>query len=561
MTIKTLRILLIEDNPDDIFLVKEILSQSNGQHARFEVEFVKRLQEGIQRIPAGNFDVVIFDLSLPDARGMEALVSLEPYCRVVPMVVLTALDDESFALEALAKGAQDYLVKGQVNQSVLLRTIRYAIERHQIRSKIQVISDQLRETNGRLERLVQLDPLTELLNRRGMQDALSRQARWIERGETDLLALLLDIDNFKTINDTLGHAVGDVVLKEISQKLKRSLRATDYLGRIGGDEYLILMPNTRLAEGLMIAEKIRLAISEMSIPVASDKKSFRITASAGLVMVSNDLVSLDELVAKSHMALFKSKRTGKNKVSYEDSPDEASGPEENRLGAIIASLRRGDCYRVVKQPIFDLFSSKKVGYEFLSRLSVEGFEMPDDFFRVCLENNILTLVDHQCFKNCVESSTFLASEMRFHLNLFPSTILDIPVKNLLDSFPVDALRDSYCVEISEQQIIGDPSYLMEAVCAFKKAGIQVAIDDVGFGRSCLESLILLEPDVVKIDRRWVNGIAKSPSSAKSLGRILKVTSVLGCEVVAEGIEYQEDLEFLKKLGVRYGQGYLLGRPA
>ncbi|MEI8345799.1 MAG: EAL domain-containing protein, partial [Candidatus Omnitrophota bacterium] len=165
------------------------------------------------------------------------------------------------------------------------------------------------------------------------------------------------------------------------------------------------------------------------------------------------------------------------------------------------------------------------------------------------------------FKNCVTASKDLPPAIKRHLNIFPSTMIDIPVRNLLQVFEESTLNGSYCIEISEQQIIGDPSYLVEAVTQLKKSGVEIAIDDVGFGRSCLESLILLEPDVVKIDKKLVNGISKNEWCEHSLKRFLKVTEALGSEVIAEGIETLEDMETLVSLGVKYGQGYYLGRPA
>jgi EAL domain-containing protein (putative c-di-GMP-specific phosphodiesterase class I) len=187
--------------------------------------------------------------------------------------------------------------------------------------------------------------------------------------------------------------------------------------------------------------------------------------------------------------------------------------------------------------------------------------MPEDFFRLCMEENILTLVDHRCFKNCVAASLSLPKGIRRHLNLFPSTILDIPPQHLIGSLPDDDTRKDYCIEISEKQIIGDPSYLKETVEVFRNAGLLVAIDDVGYGRSCLESAVLLEPDVIKIDKTFVTGVSKDQSRLRSLKRLLNVAASLGAEVVAEGIEYREDLEALKDLGVKSGQGYLWGMPA
>ncbi len=560
MDSKKINILLIEDDADDIVLVQQTLSQANGVLPKLTLECVHRLDSAFERLARGGIDIVVLDLFLPDARGLDALIQLHSHAADVPVVVLTAHHDELLGVEAVSKGAQDYLVKGHVNKHVLVRTIHYAIERHRIRRRLLSVTKELREVNARLENQILMDPLTGLLNRRGMQEALSREIRWAQRDASDVLAVILDLDNFKEVNDSLGHAVGDVVLREVSGKLKVSIRATDYLARIGGDEFLILMPKTKFAEGIQVAEKIRLAISMTPISLASVNESFKMTASVGLIPVSGEIVSIDELLARSHLLLYKSKKRGKNRVSYDEGGKKETSEETSLLSHILQTIRQGDRYRVVKQPIFNLQDSSRVGYEFLSRLSIEGFEMPNDFFRVCLENNILTLVDFQCFKNCVASSIFLFGEGRFHINLFPSTLIDIPIKHLVESFPMDRPRGTYCIEISEQQIIGDPSNLADQVRIFKKSGVLVAIDDVGFGRSCLESLILLEPDIVKIDKRWVYGIAQNHWSARSLKRLLKVTEALGAEVVAEGIELEEDLQVLRELGIRYGQGYLLGRP-
>ena len=210
--------------------------------------------------------------------------------------------------------------------------------------------------------------------------------------------------------------------------------------------------------------------------------------------------------------------------------------------------------------LFRLSDLSTFGYEFLSRSSIEGFEMPDDFFRICLEANILTLVDHQCFKTCIAAGSSLPSGVHHHLNLFPSTMINIPISNLIGSIPAGGQNGTYCIEISEQQIIGDPSYLIEPVREIKRANILIGIDDVGFGRSCLESLIFLEPHIIKIDKKCVKGIAGDPAYARALKQMLKVAQALGTEVMAEGIESPEDLDVLRDLGIKYGQGFLLGKP-
>jgi EAL domain-containing protein (putative c-di-GMP-specific phosphodiesterase class I) len=148
--------------------------------------------------------------------------------------------------------------------------------------------------------------------------------------------------------------------------------------------------------------------------------------------------------------------------------------------------------------------------------------------------------------------------MRFHLNIFPSTLLDTPIEQLLSLFPAQTDGRVFCVEISEQQFVGDPAYMRDHVNALKQAGILVAIDDVGFGRSSLETLILLEPDLVKVDRKYVTGVSIEPAKARLMKRLANVAKSLGAEIVAEGIESSDDIPVLKEIGVHYGQGWLFG---
>jgi EAL domain-containing protein (putative c-di-GMP-specific phosphodiesterase class I) len=150
--------------------------------------------------------------------------------------------------------------------------------------------------------------------------------------------------------------------------------------------------------------------------------------------------------------------------------------------------------------------------------------------------------------------------MHRHINLFPATIIDLAVEEFVEKLAVNCPAQNYCFEISEQQILGEPSHLIGPVEEFKRYGISIAIDDVGFGNTCLESLILLEPDVIKLDKKYVIGIAQDIHVERSLRRTLKIAEDLNAEVIAEGIETQEDLDKLKEIGVKYGQGFYLGRP-
>lgn len=418
-------------------------------------------------------------------------------------------------------------------------------------SRVATLERALSVAEARLRTIAGTDPLTELLNRRGLQEALSTAVRGT--GRRGLFAVLVDLDDFRSVNDALGHVAGDVVLREVGRLLSRSVPDASPLGRIGGDEFLLLLSGIDESEGLRIAEALRLCISDTTIALAAGPR--RVTASVALAAVDDETPSIDEVLSSAYLALQGSKRNGKNRVSA------VPGRESPGVVArIVSDVRRGRGLRSVMQPIMSLPDVTPVAYELLTRSTVEVFEMPTDLFRLAHEANILTLVDHRCWKTCLASSVALPSHVRVNVNLFPSTLLAVPTEDLLRAFPAGRALSGYCVEISEQQIIGDPAYLLDAVQALRAHGVHIAIDDVGFGRTCLESLVLLEPDVVKIDRRCVTGARQDARQRRGLERLLGVARSLEAEVVAEGVETEDDLEVMIDVGVGLAQGFLWGRP-
>ncbi len=542
--IAAVKVLLVDDDLD--FAKVFQMSLRSNSRISFAIEAADTLGSALKILKEKNFQLILLDLGLPDSRGLETFEKIVAAHPEIACVILSGTNDEALSLEAVKKGAQDYVVKGEIRGEMLGRVLSYALERHHQKQQIE-------ELNGRLEKLSFLDPLTQLLNRRGLQRMLSRELEISGREGTNLSVILLDLDNFKPINDTFGHAVGDIVLQEISKVLKNTVRATDYVSRVGGDEFIILLPNTRLAEGVHFSERIRLAISQTPV-VMSGGQTVKVTASLGVMSVNRRTASVDSLLEETHAALAKSKRSGKNRVS-------AGSGWEPRADSVVDTLRSGSCFRSVKQPIWDLASERTVGYEFLSRTNIAGFEMPSEFFNFSMESNILSVVDQRCLEVALAAALRVSPGTEKHVNLFPSTMTELQPEQFSQLFPPVSLCGAYCVEVSEQQILGDPSYLVRVVQELKKRKISVAIDDVGFGRSCLESLILLQPDVIKIDKRLVSNISHDKSQKEMLRRLLAVVESLHAKIIAEGIESREDLETLKELGVPYGQGFLWGQPA
>jgi diguanylate cyclase (GGDEF)-like protein len=423
--------------------------------------------------------------------------------------------------------------------------------------------EDLQAANAQLSEMAHIDPLTGLLNRRGLDKILNAEISRAKRHDHQLIALLIDCDDFKQINDSMGHSVGDVVLQHIARRLREALRPTDHIARIGGDEFLVLLPETGLSASMLVAERMRLVVC--STPLMHNPHSVNITLSIGATHVHPDTVSLEEILAQAHRPLRTSKRHGKNRLSTEEhaalDPEtlrQQSGPTLLGLKQQLVGESALGLYGVM-QPIRAISDRTLIGVELLSRSRLPGFERPDDLFRLAMQHGILTKIDLDCLKTCISLVSKLAHPPLCHINLFPSTILNTPVDRLLDLFQgIDP--HLVCIEISEQQMIGDPAALRQPLHHLSQAGVRLAMDDLGFGRSSLETLIVLEPQIVKIDRRLVTGAASDSGRRRSLTRLIHMLRSLDVVDIAEGVEAPDDMLLLEDLNVTAGQGYFLGRP-
>lgn len=560
-----LKVLLIEDGKEATPDLRDVLKTMAHE---FTTEVTGGLASGLKVLSEGNFDVVLLDVSSSEngesENTLSKLLKLQEKDASVPVVMLGSKQQGKDAGAAVKQGAKDFFVKDELDGRVLLQAIRYASSLRKMEDEVKALQEKLVETEKQLDLIANVDASTQALSRAGLERALEAEYVRAQRGGWNLVAMLLDCDDFDRINRQFGHAVGDVVLRQITERIRETVRPTDHVARMGGDEFLLILPDTRIAEGMLVAEKIRLAVGESPLRLASE--TVRVTASLGVLALPYEFCSIEEVLSLARLAVRESKLLGKNRVSSgekSDTPTVSLSPDKAALDELTEKLRKGDCFRAVSMPIFHLSDEKVVGYELLSRGPAGAFEMPDDLFRVSVEHNLLTIVDLRCLKTCLSACTDPKFDQtaKFHVNLFPSTIMDTPIDRLMTLFPIDNHPGTFCVEISEQQFIGDPAYLREHVQAIKERKILVAIDDVGFGRSSLESLIILEPDIVKIDRKYVSGISADPAKARLLKRLVKVVNSIGADLVAEGIECREELDMLVELGVPFGQGWYWGKPA
>jgi diguanylate cyclase (GGDEF)-like protein len=518
----------------------------------YRVAHLTHLADALTYLKISPVDLILIG---PDPAGSdlnESIAEMSAAHPEVPVIALLSSPTNGERHAARLAGARECLLADAFDHHIWTRTFEFC-------RREMTLSRELAEVTARLDWLVHMDSLTDLLNRKGMERAIMDELARCRRDNDELLILLVDLDDFSRINATMGHGVGDLVLVGAAKRIRESVRDQDKVGRCGTDRFIIMLPETEVAEGEIIAEKIRLAVSRDVIKAGN--RSITTTASLGLTAISPTSLSFDEVLAKAHFVLQRSKLKGKNRVARAASLEEvgmikpvAAGPE------MVNALLRGSVLEVSSQPIVNLTDGRIVSREMLIRGPEGPLRRPDHLFSFCQENDITTAVDLRCLKLCATAAGRLGADGHFHVNIMPATLLQTEAEELIRVLNPTGNDGNVCLEISEQQLLGDPSVLVPSVRAIQEAGIRMAIDDVGFGNSCLEGLIMLHPQVMKVDKRLVRGLAVDPEMRMALARLLKVADVLEAEVVAEGIENTEDYHILVDMGVRLGQGYLFGRP-
>ena len=545
-------VLVVDDSPIILEMIGSQLSAWG-----YSVRMAEGGPRGLELLRSEVFDVIVSDVQMPEISGLVVLAEAQAYCPEVPVIMLSSASDMDIVLQAIHQGAFDYVLKDQ-RLEPLQNSIERAIERKRLVQENRMLVESLQRMNTRLAKQATVDPLTGMINRRGLDDIFSTLISMVRRGNS-LIAILIDCDDFKSVNDRFGYVVGDMLLREMATRIKGAIRPTDYAARLGGDEFLVFLPETREAEGVHIAERLRLELNKTPLEVSLVQ--VRTSASLGVVKVNEEIPSLDEVVSRAHVALTRSKSLGKNRVStFQADLGAAAASEVQPLDEFVDALSQESPFCTVGQAIIDLDRERAVGYELLCRGPEGSFNMPAEFLRAAFDANVLTAVDLRCLRACLDAATQAPAGAPVHVNVYPSTLLNTPRAQLLDLFPRDADAPRVCVEISEQQLIGDPSSLVDVVTALKEAGLLVALDDIGYGRSSIESLIVLEPDIIKLDLSCVRNCSKDPSKEDILNRLLTVAHALGAEAVAVGVESRDDLNTLRRLGFKSAQGFLWGEP-
>lgn len=683
-TLEKVRILHIEDNPGDALLLKTALTEAVrpyfGSKAMpppsWDVTRVRNCQEAKTRLAQGDIDVILLDLNLPDQEGLEALREIERAAPRSPIVILSGRTEIEGVSETLQGGAQDYLVKGQVDGTQIWRSIRFAVERQHLRNHDIHVLDQseegfrslmemsidgvaifrkdaivaansafgkllghrsqdtlgkpvgffcdpdylsyfqaqlergseapmvvfgrkkdgsplnlefnvksclfegeparvihLRDVTTRSKQEDQLlqraymDPVTGLPNRFLFFDRLQTTIQQATRIGGRIGLMFLDLDRFKLINDTLGHQVGDELIRAVALRLQGLLRQGDTLARLGGDEFTVLLPNLgAMDEVNKMSHRI---LDSLSKPFQLQRHELHTSASIGISFYPDDATDPDKLLQRADMAMYRAKESGRNNFqAYHDSMNISNLERLEMENLLFQAMDRGE-FDLFYQPQVDLATGRLVGMEALLRWNhpAKGPINPAEFIPLAEETGlIIPLGQWVIQKACRQARAWQDQGLppvRISINLSGVQFLKHTLPFLIDKCLKDAKLDPKWLEfeITESIAMRNPDFTLATLREMTEVvKVRVALDDFGIAYSSLGYLKDFPIHSLKIDKSFVADLGRGTKDEAIVSAIMVLARNLGLEVIVEGVENEAQMAFLRGHPGVTVQGYFFHPP-
>lgn len=427
---------------------------------------------------------------------------------------------------------------------------------------------ELKVAQHELEKLAFFDPLTNLPNRRYFRDHLEKELAAARGSELYVAIALVDLDNFKRVNDSLGHDAGDILLSVLADRLKQRLNKHDIVARMGGDEFYVVLKDLH---DIAIVESITKRISDaLSQPIRIKNHFVEITASIGIAIYPNNAETSEELIRNADIALYKAKEEGKNRVAYFSEDMELVVKEKMHLESRLRQAVFNNELEIYIQPQFDASTNRYGWGEVLLRWQDvdEGIIPPDKFIPVAEESGIINYIDEWVLRATCQTLRDYGGELEnmgirgLSVNMsakyfYSKSMLDT-VKRTFKDFDISPSKISF--ELTESMVIEDVNVAISAMHALRKLGCAISLDDFGTGYSSLSYLKRLPLDNLKIDRSFISDIPQDSNDVAITEAIIAMAEKLNISVVAEGIETAEQRDFLIAKKCFRMQGYYFAKP-
>ena len=579
-------ILCIDDEPMVLLSLRDQLSRIVENNYGIEIAesgeealslFAELKQEDIE-IP-----LIICDQTMKGVNGADLLAQLHQEYPKTLKILLTGSASIDGVVQAVNKANLYRYITKPWNEGDFSLTVREALRRYEQDKQLAEHYQALQETNAALQREVierhrveerlaydaLHDSLTGLPNRNLLMEQLERNLRMtVQNPAYQFAVLFIDLDRFKIVNDSLGHVVGDQFLQAIARRLRKGLRSSDFIARIGGDEFTVILEDVqRPEEAAQAAERI---LEALCIPIALEPHTLCASASIGVVIGFDGYQNATDLLRDADLAMYKAKETGK--ACY------ALFNEELRIRALKSFQIEHDLHQALErqefvlhyQPIISLKDQCIVGFESLVRWNhpQKGLIPPCEFIPVAEETGLIIALGQWILNESCRQLRVWHQDFPMHSNL--SISVNLAAKQLGEPSLIHqidlALEQSGLdgqflkLELTESMLLQNVGETLKTMATIRSRGINLSIDDFGTGYSSLSYLPKFPINTLKIDRSFVSNMGRDSENLEVIRCIIVLAYSIGMDIIAEGIETREQASQLIKLGCKLGQGYLFSRP-
>ena len=535
-------VVLADDDPSIRLMIRHVLESED-----FDIVEASDGLEAIKAVEKHHPALILLDAVMPGIDGFTTCQQIKEKGHTdIPVMMITGLDDDASVERAYEVGATDFITK----------PIKWAVLKHRVKS---VVSKVIAERKVQL--LAYQDSLTSLPNRLLFADRLEQAVVRSERSRTSMALMLIDIDDFKLVNDSFGHDAGDKLIKAVGQLISKSLRRADTIARLGGDEFAVIIEGIESADdAISIADNLTTILEHN---VRLDDQETYTSASIGIAVYPDDGKDARTLLKNADTAMFRAKESGRHCFQFYKPEMSVSAMERLELENSLKAAFENDEFVINYQPIIDIHKNEITGVEALLRWQhpEKGMIQPEEFVGVIEDCGLIIALGEWMINSvCKQVRTWQDAglkEQSVSINLAPRQFTEQDLvavfKQAISEYDIEA--SSLAVEITELTLIDNLGEVESTLKKLREMGMKVLLDDFGTGYASLAYLKEFPVDIVKIDRDFVAGIPDNREDSAIVEAISGLTRGLKLALLAEGVENERQLDMLKGLGCQYGQGY------
>ena len=535
-------VVLADDDPSIRLMVRHVLESED-----FDIVEASDGLEAIKAVEKYHPALILLDAVMPGIDGFTTCQQIKDKGHAdIPVIMITGLDDDASVERAYEVGAIDFITK----------PIKWAVLKHRVKSVVaKVIAER------KVQLLAYRDTLTDLPNRLLFADRLEQAVFRAERSRSSMALMLVDIDDFKLVNDSFGHDAGDKLIKAVGQLISKSLRRADTIARLGGDEFAVIIEDINSPEdAISIADNLTTILEHN---VRLDDQETYTSASIGIAVYPDDGKDARTILKNADTAMFRAKENGRHCFQFYKPELSVSAMERLDLENSLQAAFENDEFLIHYQPVIDIHKNEIVGVEALLRWQHpdKGMIQTTDFVPTVKNSGlIIALGEWLIFGVCKQIRAWQDAglkEQNVSINLAPRQFKEQDLVTLFTQAIAENSIEgsSLSVEVTERTLIENVGDVESTLKKLRNMGVKVMLDDFGTGYASLAYLKDFPVDVVKIDREFISGIPDNPDDSAFVDAIAGLTHGLKLDLLAEGVETESQLSVLKSIGCQYGQGY------